>query len=204
MQEAYKAITNAFSSQRTQVCFAMKSNSNLAVIKTLADLGAGADVVSNGELMKAISAGVKPKKIVYSGVGKTYEELSAGIEAGILQFNVESLPELLSLSDIAASKNTSVDIAIRVNPDVDAETHHKISTGRREDKFGIDISQAKDIFKQAFSLPGLNPVSIAVHIGSQLTDLTPFETAFKNVAKLTRDLRSNGIEIKRLDLGGGL
>lgn len=204
MQEAYKAFTNAFSSQRTQVCFAMKSNSNLAVIKTFADLGAGADVVSNGELMKAISAGVKPKKIVYSGVGKTYEELSAGIEAGILQFNVESLPELLSLSDIAASKNTSVDIAIRVNPDVDAETHHKISTGRREDKFGIDISQAKDIFKQAFSLPGLNPVSIAVHIGSQLTDLTPFETAFKNVAKLTRDLRSNGLEIKRLDLGGGL
>ena len=109
--------------------------------KTFADLGAGADVVSNGELMKAISAGVKPKKIVYSGVGKTYEELSAGIEAGILQFNVESLPELLSLSDIAASKNTSVDIAIRVNPDVDAETHHKISTGRREDKFGIDIDQ---------------------------------------------------------------
>lgn len=204
MQEAYKCFTGAFSKQRAQVCFAMKSNSNLAVINTFAELGAGADVVSNGELMKAISAGIKPKNIVYSGVGKTRQEMSAGIEAGILQFNVESLPELLLLSDIAASKNTSVDIAIRVNPDVDADTHHKISTGRKEDKFGIDIFQAKDIFNQALSLPGLSPVSIAVHIGSQLTDLSPFETAFKNVATLTRDLRSNGFEIKRLDLGGGL
>ena len=204
MQEAYKCFTSAFSNQRAQVCFAMKSNSNLAVINTFAELGAGADVVSNGELMKAISAGIKPKKIVYSGVGKTRQEMSAGIEAGILQFNVESLPELMLLSDIAVSKNASVDIAIRVNPDVDAETHHKISTGRKEDKFGIDISQAKNIFNKAISLPGLNPVSIAVHIGSQLTDLSPFRTAFKNVATLTKDLRSNGLDIKRLDLGGGL
>ena len=204
MQEAYKCFTSAFSNQRAQVCFAMKSNSNLAVINTFAELGAGADVFSNGELMKAISAGIKPKKIVYSGVGKTRQEMSAGIEAGILQFNVESLPELMLLSDIAVSKNASVDIAIRVNPDVDAETHHKISTGRKEDKFGIDISQAKNIFNKAISLPGLNPVSIAVHIGSQLTDLSPFRTAFKNVATLTKDLRANGLDIKRLDLGGGL
>jgi diaminopimelate decarboxylase len=182
----------------------MKANSNLAVIRTFADLGAGADVVSDGELVRALAAGIRPERIVYSGVGKTREEIAAGIDAGIQQFNVESLPELSALSEVAVSKNAEVEIAIRVNPNVDADTHDKIATGRKEDKFGIDIAHAPAAFAQASALPGLTPVSVAVHIGSQLTDVSPFRSAFAHVAELTRRLRADGVAISRLDLGGGL
>ncbi|NNE86240.1 MAG: diaminopimelate decarboxylase [Alphaproteobacteria bacterium] len=204
MTEAYQRFVEAFAGQRAQVCYAMKANSNLAVLRTFADLGAGADVVSDGELARALAAGIPATRIVYSGVGKTRAELAAGINAGILQFNVESLPELAALSEVAVSKSAEVEIAIRVNPDVDASTHHKISTGRKEDKFGIDIAQAGEAFAFAASLPGVTPVSIAVHIGSQLTDIQPFRTAFGHVAELTRQLRADGVAISRLDLGGGL
>jgi diaminopimelate decarboxylase len=182
----------------------MKANSNLAVIRTFAELGAGADVVSDGELTRALAAGIPSNRIVYSGVGKTAEEMAAGIDAGILQFNVESLPELAALSEVAASKNASVEIAIRVNPDVDAVTHDKIATGRKRDKFGIEIARAPEAFAEAMALPGLTPVSVAVHIGSQLTDVAPFRTAFAHIAELTRQLRADGVTISRLDLGGGL
>ena len=204
MTAAYRRFIDAFEGQRAQVCYAMKANSNLAVLRTFAELGAGADVVSDGELARALAAGIPAKSIIYSGVGKTKTEMAAGIDAGILQFNVESLPELAALSEVAVSKNASVDIAIRINPDVDAATHNKISTGRKEDKFGIDIARAPDAFAQAVALPGLNPVSVAVHIGSQLTDVAPFRVAFAHVAELTRQLRADGVAIRRLDLGGGL
>jgi diaminopimelate decarboxylase len=204
MTEAYERFVEAFAGQRAQVCYAMKANSNLAVLRTFADLGAGADVVSDGELARALAAGIPATRIVYSGVGKTRAELAAGIDAGILQFNVESLPELAALSEIAVSKGADVEIAIRVNPDVDAATHHKISTGRKDDKFGIDIARAGEAFALAATLPGVTPVCIAVHIGSQLTDIQPFRTAFGHVAELTRQLRADGVAIRRLDLGGGL
>lgn len=204
MTDAYQRFAGALAGQRAQVCYAMKANSNLAVIRTFAELGAGADVVSDGELQRALAAGIPAERIVYSGVGKTREEMAAGIDAGILQFNVESLPELEALSDVAVSKDAEIDIAIRVNPDVDAATHDKISTGRKEDKFGIDIAHAPAAFAQAAALPGLTPVSVAVHIGSQLIDIAPFRTAFGHVAELTQRLRADGIAIRRLDLGGGL
>jgi len=204
MTEAYGSFVDALSGLRAQVCYAMKANSNLAVIRTFAELGAGADVVSDGELARALAAGIPGNRIVYSGVGKTREEMAAGIDAGILQFNVESLPELAALSEVAVRKSADVEIAIRVNPDVDAATHDKISTGRKEDKFGIDIARAPEAFAQAIALPGLTPVSVAVHIGSQLTDVAPFRAAFAHVAELTRQLRADGVAISRLDLGGGL
>ena len=204
MTDAYRRFVDALSGQRAQVCYAMKANSNLAVVRTFAELGAGADVVSDGELARALAAGIPGNRIVYSGVGKTREEMAAGIDAGILQFNVESLPELAALSEVAAGKNANVEIAIRVNPDVDASTHDKISTGRKGDKFGIEIARASDAFAQAMALPGLTPVSVAVHIGSQLTDVAPFRAAFAHVAELTRQLRAGGVAIRRLDLGGGL
>ncbi len=204
MTEAYCGFVEALSGLRAQVCFAMKANSNLAVIRTFAELGAGADVVSDGELARALAAGIPSNRIVYSGVGKTAEEMAAGIDAGILQFNVESLPELAALSEVTASKNASVEIAIRVNPDVDAVTHNKIATGRKGDKFGIEIARAPEAFAEAMALPGLTPVSVAVHIGSQLTDVAPFRTAFAHIAELTRQLRADGVTISRLDLGGGL
>jgi len=194
----------AFANVPHVICFAMKANSNLAVIRTFAALGAGADVVSDGELARALMAGIPANRIVYSGVGKTREEMAAGIDAGILQFNVESLPELTALSEVAAAKNADVKIAIRINPDVDAATHEKIATGRKADKFGINIEHAPHAFAQAAALPGLTPVSVAVHIGSQVTDIAPFRTAFAHVAELTRQLRADGIAISRLDLGGGL
>ncbi|MCZ6844710.1 MAG: diaminopimelate decarboxylase [Alphaproteobacteria bacterium] len=204
MTDAYRLFVDALSGQRAQVCYAMKANSNLAVVRTFAALGAGADVVSDGELARALMAGIPANRIVYSGVGKTREDMAAGIDAGILQFNVESLPELTALSEVAVAKNADVDIAIRINPDVDAATHEKFTTGRKTDKFGINIEHAPQAFAQATALPGLTPVSVAVHIGSQLTDIAPFRTAFTHVAELTRQLRAGGIAISRLDLGGGL
>ncbi len=204
LEAHYSAYAGAFAGQDAGVCYALKANSNLAVIRTFAKLGAGGDVVSVGEMKRALAGGIPPERIVFSGVGKTREELRAALEAGIHQINVESIPELEALSAVASSLGVVAPIAIRVNPDVDAKTHAKIATGKKENKFGIDYDQARDIYKFAASLPGVKPVSIAVHIGSQLTDLAPFRAAYERVAALLHQLRADGHDIQRLDLGGGL
>ena len=204
LERHYKVFAEAFADQQATICYALKANANLGVIRTFADLGSGADVVSEGELRKALAGGIPADKIVFSGVGKTRSELAYALDCGIMQLNVESLPELEALSEIAVSKGVTADIAIRINPDVDARTHEKISTGRSENKFGINASQAPAAFARAAELPGVNPVSVAVHIGSQLTDLEPFRIAFERVAALVGELRGLGHDIKRVDLGGGL
>ena len=204
LERHYKVFAEAFADQQATICYALKANANLGVIRTLADLGAGADVVSEGELRKALAGGIPANRIVFSGVGKTRAELAYALDCGIMQINVESLPELEALSEITVSKGVTVDIAIRVNPDVDARTHEKISTGKSENKFGINASQAPAAFARAAELPGVNPVSVAVHIGSQLTDLEPFRIAFERVATMVGELRARGHDIKRVDLGGGL
>ena len=186
------------------VCFAMKSNSNQAILRLLARAGAGMDVVSGGEYARARAAGVPGDRIVFSGVGKTRAEMRAALDGGIRQFNVESEPELMALSDIAVSMGTTAPITIRVNPDVDAKTHAKIATGKSENKFGIPIARARAVYALAASLPGIEVVGIDVHIGSQLTELAPFEAAYAKIADLTRALRADGHDIRRLDLGGGL
>ncbi|SNR39028.1 diaminopimelate decarboxylase [Paracoccus sediminis] len=186
------------------VCFAVKANSNLAVLKLLGDLGAGMDVVSGGEYARARAAGVPGDRIVFSGVGKTVAEMRQAIEGGIRQVNLESEPEMRALSAVAASMGATVPVAVRVNPDVDAKTHDKIATGKSENKFGIPIARARQVYAEAASLPGLQVVGIDVHIGSQLTDLDPFRAAYGKVADLTRALRADGHAITRLDLGGGL
>ncbi|SEL18633.1 diaminopimelate decarboxylase [Pacificibacter marinus] len=186
------------------VCFAMKSNSNLAVLKLIGDLGAGIDVVSMGEYLKARAAGVPGERIVFSGVGKTREEMRTALKGGIRQFNVESEPELEALNEVAIAMGVKAPIAIRVNPDVDAKTHAKIATGKSENKFGIPIAGARDVYARAAKMDGIDVVGIDVHIGSQLIQLDPFEQAFTKVAELTEALRADGINIRRLDLGGGL
>ena len=186
------------------VCYAMKANSNQAVLRLMASLGAGVDVVSGGEYARAKAAGFPGERIVFSGVGKTGEEIRAALGGGVRQFNVESEPELLRLSAVAVSLGRSAPITIRVNPDVDARTHEKIATGKAENKFGIPISRARDVYAEAAALPGIEVVGIDVHIGSQLTDLEPFREAYRKVADLTRQLRADGHDIRRLDLGGGL
>ncbi len=198
----FAAFTDAFGGQDAMVCYSVKANSNLAVIRTLAGLGSGADVVSEGELRRALAAGIPPEKIVFSGVGKTRDELAYAIAQGIYRINVESEPELDAIGYLAGGR--TVEIGIRVNPDVDAKTHEKISTGRAENKFGIDIGRAREIFAKARAIPGIRPVSVAVHIGSQLTDLAPMRTAFTNVADLVRELRADDNTIDSIDLGGGL
>ncbi|MFK7874283.1 MAG: diaminopimelate decarboxylase [Paracoccaceae bacterium] len=187
-----------------QVCYAMKAASNQAILKTLADAGAGMDVVSEGEYLRAKAAGVPGERIVFSGVGKTAAEIRTALQGGIRQFNVESEPEMQVLSKVATELGVTAPITIRVNPDVDAKTHAKIATGKSENKFGIPIARARQVYALAASLPGLKVVGIDVHIGSQLTDLTPFEQAYQKVAELTETLRGDGHEISRLDLGGGL
>ena len=186
------------------VCYAMKAASNLAILKTLAEAGAGMDVVSEGEYRRARAAGVPGDRIVFSGVGKTAQEMRTALEGGIRQFNVESEPELRMLSAVAREMGKTAPITIRINPDVDAKTHAKIATGKSENKFGIPISRAREVYGLAASLPGLEVVGIDVHIGSQLTELAPFETAYTKVAELTETLRADGHDIRRLDLGGGL
>ena len=186
------------------VCFAVKANSNIAVLKLLGDLGAGMDVVSGGEYARAKAAGVPGDRIVFSGVGKTAGEMRQALEGGIRQFNVESEPELELLSQITASMGLRAPIAVRVNPDVDARTHAKIATGKSENKFGIPIARARDVYARAASLPGIEVVGIDMHIGSQLTDLAPFRQAYEKMADLTRALRADGHDIRRLDMGGGL
>jgi diaminopimelate decarboxylase len=186
------------------VCYAMKAASNQAILKTLADAGAGMDVVSGGEYRRARAVGVPGDRIVFSGVGKTTAEIRLALEGGIRQFNVESEPEMEVLSAVAVSLGQVAPITIRVNPDVDAKTHAKIATGKSENKFGIPISRAREVYALAASLPGLKVIGIDVHIGSQLTDLAPFEAAYQKVADLTAVLRADGHQITRLDLGGGL
>ncbi len=200
----YRLFTEALSPLPHLVCFAIKSLSNVAVLKVLGDLGAGMDVVSGGEYLRAKAAGVPGSRIVFSGVGKTRAEMRLALEGGIRQFNVESEPELRALSEVCASMGTTAPITIRVNPDVDARTHEKIATGKKENKFGIPIDRASAVYAEAAALPGLQVIGIDVHIGSQLTDLAPFEAAYLKVADLTRRLRSEGHTITRLDLGGGL
>jgi len=186
------------------VCYAMKANSNQAVLRTLAQAGAGMDVVSGGEYRRAKAAGVSGDKIVFSGVGKTREEIELALTGGIRQFNVESEPEMLLLDVVARELGKVAPITIRVNPDVDAKTHAKIATGKSENKFGIPIARAREVYAMAAKLPGLEIIGIDVHIGSQLTDLAPFEQAYGKVAELTEVLRADGHNIRRLDLGGGL
>ena len=186
------------------VCYAMKAASNQAILKTLANVGAGMDVVSGGEYLRAKAAGVPGEKIVFSGVGKTQGEMRLALEGGIRQFNVESEPEMAALSQVATSLGMIAPITIRVNPDVDAKTHAKIATGKSENKFGIPIARARDVYAQAARLPGLKVIGIDVHIGSQLTELAPFRLAYQKVAELTEVLRADGHDISRLDLGGGL
>lgn len=197
-------FTEALAGLDHGIFFAMKSNGNLAILKLLAAEGCGIDVVSGGEYAKARAAGVTPDRIVFSGVGKTAAEMHMTLSDGIRQFNVESEPELRQLSEIASQMGTTAPIAIRVNPDVDAKTHAKIATGKSENKFGIPISRAREIYREAASLAGIRIVGIDVHIGSQLTDLEPYKIAFRKVAELTDILREDGHEITRLDLGGGL
>lgn len=204
LERHFRVFDEALAGLDHTICYAVKANSNLAVIKTLAELGAGADVVSGGELTRALAAGVAPEKIVFSGVGKTREEMAQALDAGIFQLNVESEPELTALSEVAASKGAVAQVAIRINPDVDAKTHAKITTGRAENKFGIDWDRAPDIYAKARDLPGVDAVGIAVHIGSQLTDLNPYRAAYRRLADVATDLRSQGHDIQRLDLGGGL
>ena len=200
----FKLFDDALSGMDHLVCFAVKSLSNVAVLKLLGDAGAGMDVVSGGEYLRAKAAGVSGDKIVFSGIGKTREEMRLALEGGIRQFNVESEPEMEVLSQVALSLNTVAPITVRVNPDVDAKTHAKISTGKKEDKFGIPISRAREVYAMAAKLPGLKVIGIDVHIGSQLTELEPFRLAYRKVAELTEQLRSDGHDITRLDLGGGL
>lgn len=201
---AYHAFADAFDGQEVEIHYAMKANSNRAVVATLGGLGAGADVVSVGEMQLALAAGIAPDHIVFSGVGKAPAELSAALDAEIGQINVESVPELEALSGLAAARGVTATCAIRVNPDVDAGTHAKITTGKKGNKFGIDIEQAAEVFQHAASLPGISATGIAIHIGSQLTELTPYRNAFTRLAELVGALRAQGNTIDRLDLGGGL
>jgi diaminopimelate decarboxylase len=200
----YRLFTEALSPLPHLVCFAIKSLSNVAVLKTLGDLGAGMDVVSKGEYLRAKAAGVPGNRIVFSGVGKTRDEIRTALEGGVRQFNVESEHEMRVMSEVAVSMAVKAPITIRVNPDVDAKTHEKIATGKSENKFGIPIAKARAAYAEAAALPGLQVVGVDVHIGSQLTELAPFEAAFQKVRELTLALRADGHDIQRLDLGGGL
>jgi diaminopimelate decarboxylase len=204
IERRFRQFAGAFLNTRTQICYSVKANPNLAVIATLGRLGAGADVVSEGEFRRALKAGIGGNRIIFSGVGKTASELEFALAHDVRQINVESLPELETLSAVATRLGRTAPIAIRVNPDVDARTHAKITTGRKENKFGIDLAHVADAYRRAMRLPGIAPVGIAVHIGSQLTTLRPFEQAFRRVVELYRALRAEGVPLERLDLGGGL
>jgi len=201
IEAAYREFETALAPAR--ICYAMKANGNLAVLRLLAGLGAGADVVSEGELRRARAAGIAPDRIVFSGVGKTDAELEAALARDVLQINVESAPELRRLSHIAARLGRTASVAVRINPDVDAGTLDRISTGRKTDKFGVDWTGAPALFREGQALPGLSMDGIAVHIGSQLGSLEPYRQAFRRVAELARRLQANGIRVRRLDLGGG-
>lgn len=200
----YTVFADAFKDMKALVCFALKANSNQAVLKTLARCGSGADVVSGGELRRALDAGIPAHKIVFSGVGKKPAEMAEALAAGIRQFNLESVPELAVLNQVAADRGCIAPVSVRVNPDVDAKTHAKISTGRAENKFGIAWEIVDDVYAQIDQMPHVQAVGVDVHIGSQLTDLTPFKIAFEKVKSLVVRLRAAGHTIRDLDLGGGL
>lgn len=202
--DAYDSYAAALRGLPATICYSLKSNNNLAVVRTLAARGAGADVVSEGELCCARAAGVPAEKIVFAGVGKTAPEMAAGLEANILQFNVESSAELRLLNEVAQSRGARAPVALRINPDVDARTHAKISTGKSENKFGIELGHARGVFAEAAAMPGIEISGLAVHIGSQLTELEPYRHAFERIADLTAELRQAGFTVRRLDLGGGL
>jgi diaminopimelate decarboxylase len=204
LERHYRVFAGAFADVPSLVCYAVKANSNQAVIATLARLGAGADVVSGGELKRALKAGVPADKIMFSGIGKTAAELAMALEANILCVNVESEPELDLLSQIATQKGRTVCVSIRVNPDVDAKTHAKISTGLSENKFGIPISRARAVYAHAAKLPGIRVTGVDMHIGSQITELSPFDDAFALLSDFVRELRADGHTISHVDLGGGL
>jgi diaminopimelate decarboxylase len=200
----YRVFSQAFAGLDALVCYAVKANSNQAVLRLLAREGAGMDVVSGGELARALAAGVAPEKITFSGVGKTREEIAAALDAGIFCFNVESEPELEALSQAAVARGRAARVSLRVNPDVDARTHKKISTGLAENKFGVPLSRAREVYAFAAKLKGIELAGADMHIGSQLTDLAPFDEAFSLLAELVRDLRADGHHISHVDLGGGL
>jgi diaminopimelate decarboxylase len=204
IERHYKVFAGAFADVDALVCYALKANSNQAVVATLAKLGAGADVVSEGELLRARQAGVPPGKIMFSGVGKTARELALAVDENILCVNVESEPELELLAAIAAGKGRAVDISIRVNPDVDPKTHAKIATGKAENKFGIPISRARDVYARAAKLKGVRVIGVDMHIGSQIIELDPFRDAFALLADFVGTLRADGHSIGHVDLGGGL
>jgi diaminopimelate decarboxylase len=204
LERHYAVFAGAFADVDALVCYAMKANSNQAVIKTLARLGAGADVVSEGELKRARAAGIPPHKIMFSGVGKTERELALAVDEGILCVNVESEPELDLLSAIAQSKGRTAHVSVRVTPDIDARTHAKIATGKAENKFGIPISRGREVYARAAKLPGLQAIGVDMHIGSQITDLAPFDHAFALLSEFVRTLRADGHTISHVDLGGGL
>jgi diaminopimelate decarboxylase len=204
LERHYRVFADAFAGVDALICYAMKANSNQAVIATLVRLGAGADVVSGGELLRARAAGVVPEKIMFSGVGKTEDELKLAVDHGILCVNVESEAELELLAAIAANKNRRTDVSIRVNPDIDAKTHAKIATGKAENKFGIPISRAREVYARAAKLDGIRVVGVDMHIGSQITALKPFRDAFSLLADFVSTLHADGHVISHVDLGGGL
>jgi diaminopimelate decarboxylase len=204
LERHYRVFSEAFAGEKVMVCYAMKANSNQSVLRTLAKLGAGADVVSGGELKRALAAGIPPGKILFSGVGKTEAELRAALAADILCINVESEPELELLSKIAAETGRTARISVRVNPDVDAGTHAKISTGKSENKFGIPLARAREVYARAAKLPGIQVTGTDVHIGSQITDLSRMEAAFRILSEFVHTLRADGHTISHVDFGGGL
>src|SRR6201991_1241017 len=204
LERHYRVFSEAFAGEKTLVCYAMKANSNQSVLRTLAKLGAGADVVSGGELKRALTAGIPPQKILFSGVGKTEAELRAALAADILCINVESEPELELLSRLAVEAGRTARVSVRVNPDVDAGTHAKISTGKSENKFGIPIVRAREVYARAAKLPGIEITGTDVHIGRQIIDLSKMETAFRILSEFVQTLRADGHTISHIDFGGGL
>jgi diaminopimelate decarboxylase len=204
IERHYSVFSEAFAGCDSLVCYSIKANSNLSVIRTLARLGSGADVVSEGEIHRALAAGVPPEKIVFSGVGKTRAEMAFALDTGIFGFNVESEAELRALSEVASARGASARIAFRINPDVDAKTHAKISTGKSEHKFGVSWRDARSLYASARTLPGIAVQGVHMHIGSQITNMEPFKNAFALLANLVEDLRGDGHVISHVNLGGGL
>ncbi len=204
IERHYRVFTEAFASCDTLVCYSIKANSNISVIRTLGRLGSGADVVSEGEIHRALAAGIPPEKIVFSGVGKTRAEMAFALDAGIFGFNVESEAELRALSEVAAARGATARVAFRINPDVDAKTHAKIATGKSEHKFGIGWREAPALYALARTLPGLSVEGVHMHIGSQITSIEPFKNAFELLASLVEELRRDGHTISFVNLGGGL
>lgn len=204
LERHYRVLAKSFADLDAMICFAVKANSNQAVLATMARLGAGMDVVSEGELRRALAAGVPANRIIFAGVGKTREEMAFALRDGIHGFNVESAPELTALSEVASSLGATARIALRVNPDVDAKTHAKISTGKSENKFGIPYAEAPALYNAARDLPGIAVAGVHMHIGSQITELQPFRDAFRLMRELVGRLRADGHTLEHLDIGGGL